>query len=133
MTEVQQTGDGWTTAMRWTARLLALIAAGLFVAFIIMSGARLLSTLSWSSPQGLPLLIALVVAIAGVLIAWRWELVGGAMAMGGSLAIMALVCAGSGGDMLYCALLFTLPLLLAGALYLACCWRKRIARLGQEA
>jgi hypothetical protein len=119
--------------MRWTARLLALVAAGLFVAFIITSGASVFSTLSWASAQGLPLLIALVIAIAGVLIAWRWELVGGAMALGGAVAIIALVCAGSGGDMFTCALLFTLPLLAAGALYLACCWRKRAISTGQEA
>jgi hypothetical protein len=91
-----------------------------------------LPTLSWE-PQGIPLLVALVVAITGVLIAWKWELVGGALSIGGSLAIIGLVCAGSGADMLFCALLFTLPILVAGALYLGCCWRKRAASRAQEA
>ena len=42
----------------------------------------------------------------------------------GAFVVMALVCLGSGTDMLYCAFLFTAPILIAGVLYLACCWRK---------
>jgi hypothetical protein len=110
--------------MRWVARLLAVASLGLFVLFAVECGPRALASLSWSSPQGMPLLLALVVALAGVLIAWRWELVGGAMAVGGATAIVALVCAGSGFELFRCALLFAAPLLLAGALYLGCCRRK---------
>jgi membrane protease YdiL (CAAX protease family) len=127
MAEVQKK-NGWTTTMRWAARLIGLAAAGLFVAFLAVSGSFVLSEIDWASPQGLPLALALVVAVAGVLVAWRWELVGGLMAMVGSVAIMGLVCAGSGADMLYCAFLFTLPMLLAGALYLGCCARKRVTQ-----
>jgi hypothetical protein len=110
--------------MRWTARLLALVVMGLFVYFAVEFGAQVFSELSWG-PQGFPLLLGLIVALVGLLLAWRWELLGGAMAVGGAVAVMALVCVGSGIDMLFCALLFTLPILLAGALYLACCWRTR--------
>jgi hypothetical protein len=131
MAETQNDGNGWTSVMRWSARLLALVAAGLFGYFAVEFGARVFPTLSWG-PQGVPLLVALFVALLGVLIAWRWELVGGMMAVAGALAIMGLVCLGSGGDMLFCALLFTLPLLLAGVLYLGCCWRKRLSTLSQE-
>jgi hypothetical protein len=127
MTKDQENGNGWTRAMRWTARIVGLAAAGLFLAFLVVSGARVLPALTLTSLQGIPLLSVLLVALAGVLIAWRWELVGGIMAVVGSLAILGLVCAGSGIDMLYCAVLFTLPLLLAGALYLACCARSRAA------
>jgi hypothetical protein len=111
--------------MRWAARILGLVALGLFVLFLAGTGTSTITALSFSDPQGLPLLLALVVALAGVLIAWRWELVGGAMAVGGAALITALVCAGSGFDMLYCGLLFTAPLMLAGLLYLGCCWRTR--------
>ena len=124
MTANRKRGNGWTTAMRWVARLLAVAAVGLFVLFAVECGPTALASLSWSSPQGMPLLLALVFALAGVLIAWRWELVGGAMAVGGAVAIVALVCAGSGWDLLRCALVFTAPLLLAGALYLGCSWRN---------
>jgi hypothetical protein len=117
--------------MRWIARILALVAVGLFVFFAVELGAKVFPTLSWG-PQGIPLLVALVVALAGVLVAWRWELVGGLMTVAGVAAIMGLVCLGSGIDMFYCAFLFTLPLLLAGGLFLACCWRTR-GRSTQEA
>ena len=121
----QNGGNGWTSVMRWTARILALLAGGLFAYFAIEFGPAVLSSLSWTNPQGIPLAIGLMVALIGALVAWRWELVGGLMTVAGAIIVMALVCAGSGLDMLFCAFLFTLPLLVAGALYLGCCWRKR--------
>jgi hypothetical protein len=127
MTENQKAGNGWASAMRWGARILGLIALGLFVVFLATSGARVLSALSWTSPQGIPLLLALLATIGGVILAWRWELVGGAIAVVGAFVIMALVCAGSGTDMLPCAVMFTMPLLLAGALFLGCCARARVS------
>jgi hypothetical protein len=127
MTAIRKRGNGWTAAMRWLARLLAVASLGLFVLFAFECGPMTLASLSWTNPKGMPLLIALVVALAGLLIAWRWELVGGAMAVGGATAILVLVCAGSGLELFQCALLFTSPLLLAGALYLGCCWRRRAA------
>ena len=132
MSKVQQKQDGSTKAMRWTARILALLAVGLFVYFAVELGARVFPTLSWG-PQGIPLMVALVVALAGVVVAWRWELVGGIMTVVGVAGIIALVCAGSGTDMLFCAILFTLPLLMAGALYLGCCYRTRLlAKVTQD-
>lgn len=120
-----------TNTMRWIARILALVAVGLFVFFAIDFGAQVFPTLSWG-PQGIPLLAALGIALAGVLVAWRWELAGGLMTVAGVAGIMGLVCLGSGTDMLFCAFLFTLPLLVAGALYLGCCARTRLAKVAQE-
>ena len=125
MTNVEKTNNGWTTAMRWVARLVGLVAAGLFVLFAVELGAKILPALPWTDPQGMPLLIVLLAALAGVLVAWRWELLGGILTFAGALGIMALVCTGSGADMLYCAFLFAAPLLLVGALLLGCCWRNR--------
>jgi len=130
MTKVQ-TGQGPTKAMRWTARIIALVAAGLFVFFAVDLGARVFPRLSWG-PQGIPLLVVVGIALAGVLIAWRWELVGGIMTVAGATGIVALVCLGSGIDMLLCAVLFSLPLYVAGALYLGCCWRTRGLGFAQE-
>jgi hypothetical protein len=120
-----------TTTMRWIARFLAVVAVGLFAFFAIEFGASVFPTLSWD-PQGIPLLVVLGIALAGVLVAWRWELVGGLMTVAGAAGIMALVCLGSGMDMLFCAFLFSLPLLVAGILYLGCCVRTRSASVAQE-
>jgi hypothetical protein len=131
MSKVEKARDGSTTAMRWTARILALLAVGLFVFFAVDLGARVFPTLSWG-PQGIPLMVVLGITLVGVVVAWRWELVGGVMTVAGVAGIMALVCLGSGTDMLFCAFLFTLPLLVAGALYLGCCWRTRMTNVAQE-
>jgi hypothetical protein len=128
MAKVRKAQDGWATTMRWVARILALVATALFVYFLIESGARIVSSMDWG-PQGFPLLIGLAVAVIGLLLAWRWELLGGVMAVLGGIATMALVCVGSGPDMLFCALLFALPILVAGVLYLGCCWRTRRTEL----
>lgn len=133
MTTGNETNNGWTAVMRWTARLMALVTGGLFVYFAVEFGSKVFPSLSWGSPQGMPLLLGLLVALGGALIAWRWELIGGVMAVAGAVLVMALVCAGSGLDMLFCALLFTLPLLVTGALYLGCCWRKRATTRSQSA
>ena len=125
MTKTQQRGDGWTTAMRWAARLLGLVTVGLFVLFLVESGDKVLPALSLGSPQGIPLLLALLAALGGLLLAWRWEMVGGLMAMIGAAIIFGLVCLGSGFDMSLCAFYFTLPLFLSGALYLGSFWRTR--------
>ncbi|MFC2046498.1 hypothetical protein ACFLTC_03140 [Chloroflexota bacterium] len=125
MTADRKEGNGWTKAMRGLARLLALIAGGLMILFVVETGPKALAELPWGSPQGMPLLLGVLVALVGVLLAWRWELIGGVMAVGGAVAVMALACAGSGFQLFRCALLFTAPFLMAGALYLGCCWRKR--------
>ena len=127
MTKAQRTQDGWTQVMRWIARFVTLIAVGLFVLFAVEAGTKALSTLSWTRPQGMPLLVALLVALLGVLIAWRWELVGSSIALVGALAMVGLVCLGSGTDLLLCSLFFITPLFVAGALYLGCCYRARTA------
>lgn len=131
MTKAQKTNSR-TVAMRWTARILAIAAAGLFVSFGMEFGPRVFSNLSWGA-QGIPLLAAVGMAIIGALLAWRWELLGGALTLGGALVTMMLVCAGAGLDMLLCALFFALPLLVAGALYLGCCWPKTAIRLAEKA
>ena len=133
MTEGQKAENRLTKGMRWSARVVGLLACGLFLQFIIESGARVLPALSWDSPREMPLLLALVMAVAGVLVAWRWEAIGGAMALVGSLAIMVMVYLESGSTMIIAAVILTLPLAVAGALYLGCCWRTRTAALPQRA
>lgn len=123
MTMAMKTGDRLTKRMRWSARVVGITASCLLVLFVIESGARILPALSWSSPTEMPLLLALALAVMGVLIAWRWETVGGAMTVAGAVAIIALAYMGSGPAMVFAALMLTLPLFVAGALYLACHWR----------
>jgi hypothetical protein len=67
----------------------------------------------------MPLLLALVLSVAGVNIAWRWAKLGGAMAVAGGLTMIALVTLASGPDGLLGVVLFAFPVLFAGVLHLA--------------
>jgi hypothetical protein len=120
MATVPQTADSWAKAMRWSGRVLGLFSVGLFLLFLFESGGRVFPTLAWGRPQGLALVLALVAALVGVLVAWRWETGGGVVAIVGALAVIVLVVLGSGLDMLFPAIVFAAPLLLAGTMYLGC-------------
>lgn len=132
MATMRGTASGWIQVARWVARSMALGVAGLFVLFMLESGMRLVPGLSWADPQGMPLFLVLLVGIAGLFLAWRLEALGGALAVAGALAIMALVYLGSGPAMLLGALFFSLPLLIAGCLYLGC-WQSEAGLDGKEA
>jgi hypothetical protein len=114
--------------MRWSGRVLALLTVGLFLLFLFQSGAKVFPALAWRKPQEWATLVALIVALAGVLGAWRWEMGGGVVALSGSVALVLLVVLGSGPDMLLPAIVFVAPLALAGLLYLGCNARCRATR-----
>ncbi len=103
----------------WPARAASLVVSGLFLLFVLESGWRVVGTLDWDNPRGMPLFLALVLSVAGVNIAWRWVRLGGTMAVAGGLTMVALVYSASGPAGLLGAVLFAFPILLAGVLYLA--------------
>lgn len=133
MTKLQRSADGLTKEVRWSARLVGLLAGSLFLEFIVRKGARIVPGLSWSRPLGMPLFVALVMAVAGGLIGWRWEAIGGTMAVVGGVAIIALAYIGAGPGIVPAALMLTLPLFVGGFLYLACCWRTKTRAWGKGA
>ena len=97
--------------MRGSARLMGLFSIGLYLLFIIESGARIVPVLSWSDFRGMPLFLALSVAVLGLVIAWGWEALGGFLALAGGASILALAYAASGPGMTFTAtLLAWLPL-----------------------
>ena len=132
MKAASRSGSRWTTVMRWAGRIIGMIAVGLFLLLLVEKGARILSELTWSNPQGIPLLLAMIVAVAGVLVAWILELIGGLLTLIGAVAIPILVYLGSGPTLLLAALILSLPLLMCGGLCLGCCWRTRRAAVSQQ-
>ena len=123
MTTTKKTSDDLTCVMRGFTRALGLWVSVPLVLFLIYSGATVCPKLSWSSPQGMPLFIVLVMAMVGVLIAWRWEKIGGTIAVVCAIAIHALVYLGSGRALYYAALMNSVPFFIAGVLFLTCYWR----------
>jgi hypothetical protein len=133
MTIVQLMGDLSIVVTRWIARVLGLLASGPFVLFLVFLGATVCPKLSWSNPQGMPLFCVLTAATVGVLIAWRWEMIGGALAVVSAVAISGLVYFGSARAVFPAALMASVPYFVAGVLFMACCWRTRRAQSQREA
>jgi hypothetical protein len=71
---------------RWGARLLALCAAGFFVAFLILEGFGDVRALSDTELGGLG---AVLVMLVGTVAAWRWVLSGGLLLLAGYAAFAA--------------------------------------------
>ena len=107
--------------MRWVARLLSLVAVIPFAVFLVDAVGGLSPALTWDSPQGMPLLVVMALGSVGVIVAWRWERLGGLLAAISGVVIIALVAAGSGLASFVPALLASAPFVVAGLLYLGCC------------
>ena len=119
MAKVSKASKDLVKGLLWPARTASLLVSGLFLLFVVESGARVVATLDWSSPRGMPLFLALVLSLAGVNVAWRWARLGGTMAVAGSLTMVVLVYLASGPAGVLGAVLFAFPILFAGALHLA--------------
>jgi hypothetical protein len=74
--------DPVTLGVRWLARGLSLLVAGTVALFFVGSGG--FDPLSMSGAEA-ALMALFWTAWAGLLVAWRWELLGGAMTLGGML------------------------------------------------
>ena len=114
----QQIAGGFRNTIRSSARLIGLFSIGLYFLFIIESGARIVPALSWSNFRGMPLFLALTMAVVGLVIAWRREALGGFLALVGGASILTLVYLASGAGMTFTAALLAWPLLASGLLYL---------------
>jgi len=70
------------TTVRWMARVLGLLLVGVFVIFLIGNGFNPVHLKGAEIAQS----VVLLVALGGMLVLWRWELLGGAMVLAGMAA-----------------------------------------------
>ena len=120
METLQKPDNIVTGGLRWTARANSLLVTGLFLLYLVQSGALVIPALSWSSLRGMPMLSALALAVAGTIIAWKCEMIGGCLTLVGAVAVLALAYLASGPGLLLTASFLSLPLVVSGILYLAC-------------
>jgi hypothetical protein len=108
---------GWRT-LRWIARGWSIASVGFLLLFIFGEGLApgQLTAAEWAQATFFPLGVA-----AGMILGWRWELKGGAVAAG-SLVVFYLLhlLTGHGWPRGPWFLLVTMP----GILFLICGWRN---------
>jgi hypothetical protein len=115
----QQLDQTTIVVMRWIARIVGALMAVLFVVFFVGES---LGGDGWFSSGQLTLVewlevAALLVMSAGVLLAWRWEVVGGALSLGGGLAFNVVESLGGGQvEPVWFAVVFVV----VGVLFLVC-------------
>ncbi len=103
--------------LRWVARGVAACMVGVFA--MIAAGEGMQPSLL--SRSEMLMFIALFVALAGMIVAWRHEGLGGAMSVAGVMSFYLLNFAATGR---FPAGLFFPLLFVPGLLFLACWWRS---------
>jgi len=122
------TGSRMTGWIRWTARVTGLLNGMVWLSQV--PGIMVYSNI----PIPLPVQVALLITpMAGVIIAWRWEGIGGAVLVTGAIVFcvlpaMAYAAAGRGLNLSLTGTLLILPGLIAGVLFLICWKRERSLR-----
>jgi len=79
-------------ALRWCTRILGVLVVGLFLLFIAGDGFDPLKLTSFE----IPLVLALFIALTGMLLLWRRELLGGVMVIGGMISFYSINFVASG-------------------------------------
>jgi len=102
------------SSLRWLARGLGTLASAFFLFFVFGQ--------SLGKPDSTPStpFFLLGLAIAGILLAWRWERVGGSVAIVASVALGLVVYSSGPADPMLGALFYALPFLIPGVLFLIC-------------
>ena len=104
--------------IRWAARVSGLLVVGVFLLILFLA----FTNEDGIQAQAVPKVLLLMIAIAGVGIAWRWERVGGGLLVASAVALGLSICQsypifGPVGLLLVVLIYTPLPLM-AGVLFL---------------
>jgi len=119
--------------VRGIARILALLVSGPFLYFLIFRSGEVVPSLSWTVPNEMPLFVAWIAVIVGVLMSWRWQMIGGFVTAASAIAIGALAYAGCGAEEFSTCMVVAVPYFLSGLLLLGCCWGSERLESSQPA
>lgn len=110
----------WTRAVG----LLAVLTALLYLR-AMTSGSFLYRGSSETLPVSIILFGLMLVATAGLVLAWRWECAGGVIAILGSLAVASVVYSTFSENRLLAILVYSSPFIVSGSLCVADWWKHR--------
>jgi hypothetical protein len=113
----------WRAAVigRWTARIAGTLMALFFLAFFVGEGFPNIFRLHWRESLSV---LALSAVVVGLLLAWIWEGLGGAVALAGTVLFMLLTGTRGIGLLLVPAAI--------GLLHVVCWWSLRSGGAGWE-
>ncbi len=121
----------WVPALRKITRIwsvvIIILGVLIFIAEIFEARSMELDPYPWWENL-MP--AAMIFAILCLGLAWRWEAIGGSLAIGFCLVNLLLYIA-TGRDQFFAVLLITLPVLIPGLLFLLCSWRTTKEQIGQ--
>ena len=104
--------------------LLAVLTALLYLR-AMASGGFLYRGVSENIPVTTILFVLMLIATAGLVLTWRWECLGGVVAILGSLAVAAVVYSTYSENRLLALLVYSSPFLVSGSLCMADWWKQR--------
>ena len=107
-----------------TVGLLALLTAILYLR-ALASGGFLYRGTSETIPVTTILFVLMLVATAGLVVTWKWECLGGVVAVLGSMAVAVVVYSTFAENRLLATLIYSSPFLVAGSLCVADWWKHR--------
>jgi hypothetical protein len=113
MRSLYSTPSALGSGLRWAARLLAAALVGLVLVILVGEGFNPLNLKAVEAVQ----MTFFFTTCAGLVVAWRWQVIGGALATAGMLCFFAVESVVTGGPPR--GLVFYL-MLLAGLLFLLC-------------
>ena len=123
--------DRWISILRKIARIwsvvMIVLGALIFIAEIFEAQSAELEPYPWWENL-MPASMFLAILCLGL--AWRWEVIGGALAIVFCLVNMLLYIA-TGRGQVFAVLLITLPVFIPGLFFLICAWRTKRSRVGQ--
>jgi hypothetical protein len=105
--------------IRWLARIIGTLSVAV-VLFLMVAESVEKGRIAIDSDR-IPMTAFLFLAFIGLIIAWKWEGLGGAMALGGLIAFNILAPAGPKGGLFVVTGLYGLPALL----FIFCWWQTR--------
>lgn len=103
---------------------LALLTGLLYLRVVVTETLAAIRSDEWSLVDLLPAVL-LFVATLGLLLAWRWEGLGGLLAFVAGIALALVDYLVYGSEQWVAVLLYASPFVVAGGLCLVCWWRRR--------
>ncbi len=122
ITEVVAIDNRKTKWMRWIARIIGSLAAAFFL--LVSIGEIIFVHAEWTA-EGAVLGSLVLFAITSIVIAWRWEGIGGTAAILAGIALGVFAYITAGHNNLWIMLFISLPYVIPGILFLVSWSRTR--------